>query len=42
MHLDFDVDVVTLIGYLGAAFYSGSAFVKRMIPLRRLAVASNA
>jgi hypothetical protein len=42
MHLDFDFDVVTLIGYLGAAFYSGSAFVKRMIPLRRLAVASNA
>ena len=39
---DFDFDIVTLIGYLGAAFYSGSAFVKRMIPLRRLAVASNA
>lgn len=40
MHFDFDI--VTLVGYLGAAFYIGSAFVKRMLPLRRLAIASNA
>lgn len=39
MHPDFEL--VSVIGYMGAVFYVASAFVKRMVPLRALALASN-
>lgn len=42
MHFHSDFEIVSLVGYIGAVFYVASAFVKRMVPLRCLALASNA
>jgi CRP/FNR family transcriptional regulator, cyclic AMP receptor protein len=41
MHFLPELTLLTLIGYIGAVFYVASAFMKRMVPLRCLALASN-